>query len=105
MTPWFKPTYWGNEKLYVMDALDSSWISGGEYIRKFESQFADIHEMCGAITVSNGTTALYLALLALNIGPGDEVIVPGYTFAAPANMVIAAGAKPVFVDVDADTWL
>jgi perosamine synthetase len=88
-----------------MDALDSSWISGGEYIRKFESSFAILHDSHGAVTVSNGTTALYLALLSLNIGPGDEVIIPGYTFAAPANMVIAAGAKPVFVDVEKDTWL
>lgn len=105
MIPWFKPQYWGNEKRYVMDALDSSWISGGEYIRKFESKFTEIHGSHGAVTVSNGTTALYLALLSLNIGPGDEVIIPGYTFAAPANMVIATGAKPVFVDVDKDTWL
>ncbi len=105
MIPWFKPKYWGNEKLYVLDALDSGWISGGEYIRKFESSFASIHGSQGAVTVSNGTTALYLALLSLNIGPGDEVIIPGYTFAAPANMVIASGAKPVFVDVDQDTWL
>lgn len=105
MIPWFKPHYWGNEKLYVMDALDSSWISGGEYIRKFESVFSELHRDHMAVTVSNGTTALYLALLTLNIGPGDEVIIPGYTFAAPANMVIAAGAKPVFVDVDKETWL
>lgn len=105
MIPWFKPQYWGNEKLYVMDALDSSWISGGEYIRKFESSFAALHGSHGAVTVSNGTTALYLALLALNIGLGDEVIIPGYTFAAPANMVHATGAKPVFVDVDKNTWL
>ena len=105
MIPWFKPKYWGNEKLYVMDALDSGWISGGEYIRKFESSFAHLHDAQGTVTVSNGTTALYLALLSLNIGPGDEVIIPGYTFAAPANMVIATGAKPVFVDVDQATWL
>lgn len=105
MIPWFKPQYWGNEKLYVMDALDSSWISGGEYIRKFESSFAAELGSENAITVSNGTTALYLALLTLNIGPGDEVIIPGYTFAAPANMVIATGAKPVFVDVEEQTWL
>lgn len=105
MIPWFKPQYWGNEKRYVMDALDSQWISGGEYIRKFEAQFASIHKVSGAVTVSNGTTALYLALLALNIGPKDEVIIPGYTFAAPANMVIALGATPVFVDVEPDTWL
>ncbi|KTD30737.1 cell wall biosynthesis regulatory pyridoxal phosphate-dependent protein [Legionella moravica] len=105
MIPWFKPRYWGNEKRYVMDALDSSWISGGEYIRKFESAFSIIHEKQGAVTVSNGTTALLLALLTLKIGPGDEVIIPGYTFAAPANMVIAIGAKPVFIDVDSENWL
>ncbi|EKE01968.1 MAG: hypothetical protein ACD_21C00014G0009 [uncultured bacterium] len=105
MINWFCPHFWGDEKKYVQDALDSSWISDGDYIRKFEKAFADHLGVSNAITVSNGTTALYLALLASKIGPGDEVIIPGYTFAAPANMVLATGAKPVFVDVDSDTWL
>ncbi|CAL7963070.1 GDP-perosamine synthase [Gammaproteobacteria bacterium] len=105
MIKWFHPSFWGKEKKYVQDALDSGWISDGEYIRKFEKVFADYLGISNAMTVSNGTTALYLALLALKIGPGDEVIVPGYTFAAPANMVLATGAKPVFVDIDPDTWL
>lgn len=105
MIPWFKPQYWGNERAYVLDALDSTWISDGEYVKKFEHAFKQTIAVNNIITVSNGTTALYLALLALNIGPGDEVIIPGYTFAAPANMTIAVGATPVFVDIDKETWL
>src|SRR5687767_12779365 len=105
MIPWFKPKFWGNEKKYAMDALDSTWISDGEYIRKFEKNFKESIGSKNFLTVSNRTTALYLALLAHDIGLGDEVIIPGYTFAAPANMVLAVGAKPVFVDVNPDTWL
>lgn len=104
MIPWFKPNYWGNEKKYVLDALDSTWISDGEYIRKFEKEFADTLSVKHTITVSSGTAALQLALLSLQLEPNDEVIVPAYTFAAPANMAIALGAKPVFVDVDPNTW-
>ena len=57
-----------------------------------------------AVTTSSGTAALHLALLTLGIGPGDEVIVPAFTFVAPANMAIATGAKPVYVDIDPRTW-
>ncbi len=102
--PWFSPHYWGRERELVLDALDSTWISDGKYIQRFESDFARITGSQSCISVSNGTTALQLALLSLGIGPGDEVVVPGLTFAAPANMVLAVGAKPVFADIDPDTW-
>jgi perosamine synthetase len=102
--PWFSPHYWGREKELVLDALDSTWISDGRYIRDFEKAFGEIHGSPHCISVSNGTTALHLALLALGIGPGDEVIVPGFTFSAPANMVLAVGATPIFADIDEDTW-
>jgi perosamine synthetase len=101
---WFKPTFWGKEELYVIDALKSTWISDGEYIHRFESEFSKLCQAKHTITVNNGTSALHLALLSLDIGPSDEVIVPGYTFAAPANMVKMVGATPVFIDVDVDTW-
>lgn len=101
---WFKPAFWGKEEAYVLDALKSTWISDGEYIRRFESEFSTLCQAKHTITVNNGTSALHLALLALNIRPGDEVIIPGYTFAAPANMVKMMGAIPVFVDVDINTW-
>jgi len=84
---WFKPTYWGKEEKYVLDAIRSYWISDGEYIQKFETLFSSLNNATHTITVNNGTSALHLALLTLGIGQGDEVIIPGYTFAAPANMV------------------
>lgn len=105
MIPWYKPHFWGKEKAYVAQALDSTWISGGEFVDRLESSMADILKACHVITTSNGTTSLMLSYLCLGIGPGDEVIIPGFTFAAPANMVLALGATPVFADVDPDTWL
>ena len=95
----------GNEKKYVMDCLESTWISStGEYIDRFEKAFA---EFCGtkrAVSCSNGTTALHLALMALGVGPGDEVIVPTLTFVATANAVTYCGARPVFVDCEPESW-
>jgi perosamine synthetase len=83
----------------------STWISSlGKYIRQFEEEFS---AYCGSkfgITTSNGTTALHLAVHALGIGPGDEVIVPALTFVASANSVQYTGARPVFADVDPETW-
>ena len=102
--PWTKPVFMGKEKQYLCDALSSTWISGGPYVQKFEKEFGAFIKMPYVLTTSNGTTALYLAMLALEIGPGDEVILPGFTFVAAINMVIAAGATPVFVDIDHDTW-
>ena len=88
----------------MLDALDSGWVSSiGKYIDEFEANFA---RYCGtkyALTVSNGTTGLHLALVALGIGPGDEVIVPDLTFVATANAVAYTGATPVLADVDPDT--
>lgn len=101
---WFQPNFWGNEKAYVLDSLESSWLSDGHYLNKFEKEFSKIVQTQNTITTSNGTTALYLALLAESITSNDEVIVPGYTFAAPINMILAAGGTPVYVDVDPNTW-
>src|ERR1041384_62037 len=99
------PMLVGNEKAYVLDCLESSWISSsGEYVERFESSFADFCEARYAISCCNGTVALHLALVALGVGPGDEVIVPTLTFIATANAVTYCGAKPVFVDVDPDSW-
>ena len=104
LIPWAGPALQGNESEFVQDALASTWISGGPYVDRFEREFSNRNDSRFCITTSNGTTALQLALLGLGIGPGDEVIVPGFTFLAPANMVLAQGAKPVFVDVDPETW-
>jgi len=95
----------GNEEKYVVQAIRSSWISSsGEFVDRFEQEFA---EACGvnvAIGTCNGTVALHLALLALDVRPGDEVLVPSLTYVATANAVRYMGAEPVFVDVDPDTW-
>jgi perosamine synthetase len=95
----------GNEKAYVLDCLDSTWISSsGKYVERFESSFADFCQARHAISCCNGTVALHLALVALGVGPGDEVIVPTLTFIASANAVAYCGATPVFVDVEPDSW-
>ncbi len=89
----------------VMDAFLSSWISSkGAYIERFEKDFAQYSGMKYGIATSNGTVALHLALLALGVGPGDEVIVPDLTFAATINAVLYCQATPVIVDVDPVTW-
>jgi perosamine synthetase len=98
------PVIGETEKRYVADCLDSSWISSiGKYLSRFEEAFAEFCEVKHAITTNNGTTALHLALVALGIGPGDEVIVPTLTFVATANAVRYCGATPVFVDCDEET--
>ncbi|USK78064.1 DegT/DnrJ/EryC1/StrS family aminotransferase [Peribacillus frigoritolerans] len=103
--PLVNPQFNGNEKKYVLDCIDSTWISSnGKYINEFEKKFA---EFCGTkygITCANGTVALHLALLAHNVGPGDEVIVPTLTYIATANAVTYCGGRPVFVDSEPQTW-
>ena len=89
----------------VADALSSAWISGGPYVERLEREAAERMGVANVLAVSNGTTALELALRGLGIGPGDEVIVPAFTFVAAANMVIAVGATPVYADVNPHTWL
>lgn len=103
--PLVQPSLGGNEAKYVNDCLATGWISSqGAYIDRFQSAFAAYMGGGDALCCSSGTTALHLALAALGIGPGDEVIVPDFTFGATANVVIHAGATPVFVDVDPVTW-
>ena len=101
---WASPTLWGNEEKYVLDALRSTWISGGKYVDRFENEFSGFAQSPHVIAVANGTAALHLAYLALGIGPGDEVIVPGFAFMAAANVALLVGATPVFADVDRSSW-
>lgn len=101
---WAEPTYWGREEEYAVDALRSTWISGGPYVQRFESTFASYVDAPHVLAVSNGTAALHLAYLSAGIGSGDEIIVPGFAFMAAANMALMVGAKPIFADVDMDTW-
>lgn len=103
--PIARPDLSGNEEAYVVDAVRSSWISSsGAYIGRFEREFASYCGVSRAVAVCNGTVALHLALLALGVEPGDEVIVPSLTYIATANAVRYCGAEPVFVDVDPATW-
>jgi len=105
MIPVSEPNLCGNEAKYVMDAVNSTWISSiGAYLDRFEKMFRDYLGCRHAIAVCNGTAALHLALAAVGIKPGDEVIVPNVTFIATANAVVYCGAIPVFADIDPDTW-
>ena len=89
----------------VLECVTSGWISSqGRFIGVFEKAFSDYLGGGHAIAVSNGTVALQLAMTALGIGRGDEVIVPNFTFGASINAIIHAGATPVLADVDQDTW-
>ncbi|HEY1722073.1 MAG TPA: aminotransferase class I/II-fold pyridoxal phosphate-dependent enzyme [Magnetospirillaceae bacterium] len=89
----------------VLDAFLSSWISSkGAYIQQLERDFATFTNTAHGVAVSNGTTALHLSLVALGVGPGDEVIVPDLTFVATINVVLHCRATPVIVDVDPTTW-
>lgn len=99
-----QPKMVGNERKYVLDCLDTNWISSnGKYIEMFENSFAKFCNVKHAIAANNGTTALHLALVALDLKPGDEVIIPTVTYIATANAVHYCGATPVLVDVCADT--
>jgi perosamine synthetase len=105
LMPIAEPSLTGNESAYVLECLNSNWISSsGPYIDRFESAFAGYTGLRHPVAVSNGTTAITLALQALGLPLGAEVIVPDCTFAATANAVVAAGGKPVLADVDPVTW-
>lgn len=95
----------GNEKKYVLEAIESGWVSSkGPFVGRFEQAFAEYLGIGFASSCSNGTAALHLAYQACGIKAGDEIIVPNLTFVATANAAAYLGAKPVFVDVDPNTW-
>jgi perosamine synthetase len=103
--PVAEPCLGGNELAYVTDCVRSGWVSSlGEYIARFEEGFAAFCGVRYGVAVSNGTVALHLALVVLDIGPGDEVVLPSLTFVATANAVRYTGAEPVFADSDPLTW-
>jgi len=102
--PYAEPKFWGEEERYALEALRSGWISGGPFVERLEAALA---AFCGAphvVATSNGTTALHCAYLGAGLAPGDEVIVPGFTFMAAANVALHMNAIPVFADVDPDGW-
>lgn len=88
----------------IKKPLLSGWLTQGACVADFEKEFAKIHGMGYAVATTSCTTALHLALIALGIGPGDEVIVPSFTWIATANAVEYTGARPVFCDIEPDTY-
>lgn len=100
-----EPELKGNELTNVTNCIKTNWISSqGKFVSQFEKQFSVYHNNLNALSVSNGTVAIHLALVALGVGKGDEVIIPNLTFAASINAVIHCGATPVLADVDLDSW-
>ncbi len=105
MIPVCEPWLPGNEKKYAIDALETNWISSaGKYINRFEEEFSKFCDVRYGVSCSSGFGALHLACLALGLKKGDEVIVPTFTMVASVNAIILAGAKPVLVDADSETF-
>lgn len=95
----------GDEEIEaVREPLETGWLTQGPKVAAFEKAFAERHQVAHALATTSCTTALHLALAALGIGPGDEVIVPAFTWVATANVVLYCGATPVFADVDRTTF-
>lgn len=104
MIPLARPDLSGRERQYLLEAFESGYLTHhGEFEDRFEREFGKWIER-PALAASSGTGALHLALLSLGVGRGDEVILPTLTFGATVAVVVQVGARPVFVDVDPDTW-
>jgi len=102
--PFARPEFGDAEVRAVAEVLKSGWASQGPMVARFEGAFAERLGVRYAVATSSCTTALHLGLLLAGVKPGDEVICPSYTFIATANAVLYAGAKPVFADIERDTW-
>ena len=102
--PWARPYLTEQEAEAVADVVRSGWISSGPKTRELEAAVGDFVGVRHAIAVNNGTAALDVALAAMGIGPGDEVVVPAVTYIATVNSVVCRGARPVFADIEPDTF-
>lgn len=98
--PITKPLFGEEERKAILEPLESGWIVQGPKVAEFEARFAEFTGAAHAIATSSCTTALHLSLIAMGIGPGDEVILPSFTFVATANAIEYTGARPVFCDID-----
>ncbi|HZY92457.1 MAG TPA: DegT/DnrJ/EryC1/StrS family aminotransferase [Thermoplasmata archaeon] len=101
---WSVPDIGADEKKAVLETLETGWLGMGPKTKQFEKELSAYTGAKHSIVVNNGTSALTTALMTLGIGPGDEVLVPTYTFVATASSVIALGAKPILVDCEPDTF-
>ncbi len=105
MIPVNTPVFDGNEKKYLMECIDTGWVSSeGPFVKQFEHNFAQYIGKKYGVAVSSGSAALDIAIKALGLEKGDEVIMPTFTIISPAQSVISAGAVPVLVDSDPFTW-
>lgn len=105
MVPINEPLLSGNEKKYLNECIDTGWISSeGPFLKKFEQQMAEYTGRKYAVAVTNGTAALEMAIEALGLGKGDEVIMPSFTIISCAQAIVKAGAKPVLIDSEYDTF-
>ncbi len=104
MIPWARPNYHGDEKKYVNQALKSTWLGDGIFMKNFEKKFSNYINSKSALSVANGTIAFNLIYLAMGLKKGDEVIIPGFGYLAAANIALQMGIKPVFADVDIKTF-
>jgi dTDP-4-amino-4,6-dideoxygalactose transaminase len=102
--PFARPDFDEAEARAVAEVIATGWVSQGPRVARFEDLFAARVGAAHAVATTSCTTALHLALLLADVGPGDEVICPSYTFIATANAVLYAGAMPVFAEIDPDTW-
>ena len=101
--PFSKPYFSADEFEALKAPIESGWVSQGKEVEKFENRLSEICQTENAIAINSCTSALHLSLLALGIGPEDEIICPSYSFIATANSIKHAGAVPIFTDVDINT--
>lgn len=105
MIPVYRPFIGITEQEYVADAVASTWVSSrGEYLERFEAGFASFVDARHGVATCNGTVSIHLVLAAMGLGPGDEVIVPTFTYVASVNAITYTGATPVFVDSSPEYW-
>jgi perosamine synthetase len=102
--PISKPYFGPEERELVQQPLETGWVVQGPYVKQFEEKFANYTGIKYAAATTSCTTALHLAMVAFGVGPGDEVILPSFTWVATANVVEMQGARPIFIDIDLETF-